>query len=237
MRQVTEGLFKQSFSLDNHTGRFLKQDMHPVPLFPPTRRFSCIFLSASAKDAANLNHHLSAAGIRAYHAADTREVELLLMITKAKVLLIDIDCGFEPGLDVLRRLDESHSDLPKVVLTASDENAWAAVLPRLAFDIVPKPVHLGELLGALEHAQLAEKEINDPDRARRREMRVIAAIGSASQPRTSKHVQPNREEVIVSIPHSILHAIRVRLSAMMDKVAHVSWKFGYHRTRKQDSHA
>src|SRR5579862_8322827 len=118
MRQGTEGPFKQSFSLDNRTGRFLKQDIPRVPLLPATRRFSCIFLSASAKDAANLNHHLSAAGIRAYHSADTRGVELLLMITKARVLLIDLDCAFEAGLNVLRRLNESHSDVPKVVLTA-----------------------------------------------------------------------------------------------------------------------
>ena len=88
MKQVTDGPFKRRPSrLNNHTGRFCKEDIAPIPLFDSTRRFSIIFVSASAaRDATNLNRHLSAAGIRAYHAADAREVELLLAITRAKSL-------------------------------------------------------------------------------------------------------------------------------------------------------
>ena len=157
MKQVTDGPFKQTFSLNNHTGRFCKEDIAPIPLFDSTRRFSIIFVSASARDATNLNRHLSAAGIRAYHAADAREVELLLAITRAKALLIDIDCTLEPGSAVLQALDKAHPGLPKLVLTAQDANIWSSILPRFALDIVPKPFHLGELLGALEHAHLVER--------------------------------------------------------------------------------
>ena len=78
MKHNNEGLFKQAFSLDSRTGGLQREDLGDVPLFGATRRFSCIFLSTSTKDAAKLNHHLSAAGIRVYLARDTREAEVLL---------------------------------------------------------------------------------------------------------------------------------------------------------------
>jgi DNA-binding NarL/FixJ family response regulator len=237
MNQENEGAFKQTFSLDNCTGRFLKEELERVPLFDAARRFSCVFLSTSAKDADRLNHHLSAAGIRAYHASDTREAAVLLAITSARILLIDIDRTFEPWLEILQRLDESHPDVPKVVLTARDESIWSLILSYFALDVVPKPAHLGDLLGALESAHSLELEINDPERARERERRVLAAIRSASQPQTSKHLRPEIGRTIDSPPRSIWRSIRERLSVMMDRVTHVWWKLGCHRTRKQHSHA
>jgi len=171
MRQDNEWPFKQTFALDNRTGRFLKEGIERVPLFDAARRFSCVFLSTSAKDAARLNHHLLAAGIRAYHAADTREAEVLSAITGARILLVDIDHTFAPWLEFLQRLDESHPNLPKVVLTARHEGTWSLILSHFALDVVPKPAHLGDLLAALEHAHLVEQEINDPERVREREMR------------------------------------------------------------------
>jgi DNA-binding NtrC family response regulator len=186
---------------------------------------------------AGQNHHLSAAGIRAYHAGDTREAEVLLAITSARILLIDIDRTFEPWLEILQKLDGSHPNVPKVVLTARDENIWFLVLSRFALDVVPKPAHLGDLLGAVEYAHMVEQELNDPERARERERRVLAAIRSASPPQTSKSLLPKIGKTIVSTPGSMWRSIRVRLSAMMDKVTHVWWKFGCHRARKQHSHA
>jgi FixJ family two-component response regulator len=237
MRQDTEGPFKQTFSLDNRTGRFLKKELERVPLFDAARRFSCVFLSTSAKDAAKLNHHLLATGIRAYHAADTREAELLSAITGAKILLIDIDRTLEPWLEFLQRLDESQPNLPKVVLTARHESTWSLILSHFALDVVPKPAHLGDLLAALEHAHLVEQEINDPVRVRERELRVMAAIRSASQPQTLQLLRPRPEKPILSVPRSVWHSTRLRLSAMMDKVTHVWWRFGCCQTPKQRSHA
>jgi DNA-binding NarL/FixJ family response regulator len=237
MNQENEGALKQTFSLDNRTGRFLKKELERVPMFDTARRFSCVFLSTSAKDAVRLNHHLSAAGIRAYHAGDTREAEVLLAITTAKILLIDIDRTFEPWMGILQKLEESHSNVPKVVLTARDENIWFLILSRFALDVVPKPANLGDLLGAVEHAHMVEQEINDPERARERELRVLAAVRSAPQPQTSKHLPPKFGSSIVSTAHSIWLSIRGRLSAMMDKVTHVWWKSGCRRIRKQHSHA
>jgi FixJ family two-component response regulator len=222
MKHVTEGHFKQTFSLDHRTGRFLKNQLLPVPLFDATRRFSCMFLSASAKDAAILNHHLSAAGIRAYHAADTRELEILAAITTARILLIDIDCTFEPVLEIMQRLDQSRPGFPRVVLTSREDDVWSSILPHFALEVVRKPVHFGELLGALEHARLVEQELNHPERARRRELGVMEAIRSVSQPERSEPVR---------------RSIRTRLSAMMDWVSHAWWKFGCRWTRKQDRHA
>jgi hypothetical protein len=123
------------------------------------RRFSCVFLSASALDAVRLDRHLSAAGIRAYHASDAREAELLLAITSARILLIDIDRTFGPWTEILQNLDESHPNLPKVVLTARDEALWSPILPHFALAVVPKPLHLGGLLGALEYAHSVNRSL------------------------------------------------------------------------------
>ena len=156
MKQDNEGSFKLTFSRDDRTGRFLKEDHRSAPPLDAARRFSCVFLSTSVKDAARLNHQLSAAGIRAYHAGDTREAEVLLAITSAKILLIDIDRTFEPWLEILQKLDESHPNVPKVVLTARGPDIWSSdPFADFALDVVPKPAHLGDLFGALECAHCA----------------------------------------------------------------------------------
>jgi hypothetical protein len=222
MKQDKEGSFKLTFSRDNRTGHFLKEERASAAPPDIARRFSCVFLSTSVKDAAGLNYQLSAAGIRAYHAGDTREAELLLAITSAKILLIDIDRTFEPWPEILRKLDESYPNVPKVVVTARSPEIWFLILSLSHFvlDVVAKPAHLGEVIGALECAHSIELEINDPERARERELRVMAAIRSAAHP-----------------PRSVWHSIRVRLSAIMVKVTHVWWKFDCHRIRRQHSHS
>jgi FixJ family two-component response regulator len=237
MKHNNEGFFKQTFSLDSRTGRLRREDFGDVPLFDATRRFSCIYLSASAKDAAKLNHHLSAAGIRVYLARDNREAEMLLAITSARILLIDIDHMIEPWLELLQTLEELHPDVPKVVLTARNESAWSLILPQFAIDVVPKPVHLGDLWGALESAHSMVEEINDPERAKERIRQVLATIRAASPDQTSKQVRPRIERTIVPSTLSSWRSTQARLSAMMDRVTHVWWKLACHRTRKQHSHA
>ena len=221
MKQDQGGSLKLTFSRDDRTGHFLKEERTSAPPLDAARRFSCVFLSTSVKDAAGLNYQLSAAGIRAYHAGDTREADVLLAITKAKILLIDIDRTFEPWPEILQKLDESHPNVPKVVVTARGPDIWFLILSLSHFvlDVVPKPAHLGDLIGALECAHSVELEINDPERAREREMRVMSAIRSAVPP-----------------PRSVWHSIWVRLSAIMVKVTHVWWKFSFHRVRRQHSH-
>ena len=186
------------------------------------RRFSCVFLSASGEGAARLNHRLSQAGIRAYHAVDSREAEVLLGITRAKVLLIDIDRTFEPWLEILQKLEESHPRAPKVILTGLGPDVRSVILSKFALDVIPKPASLGDLFGALECAQSLALEINDPERVREREARVMAAVRSLAQPRISV---------------AAWRFIRRSVSAMMDRVTHGWWKFGCHRTRKQHAGA
>jgi ActR/RegA family two-component response regulator len=229
MKLENEGSFKVMFSRDNHTGRFLKEHPEPVPLFDvgfdvgfdDARRFSCVFLTTSANDATRLNRQLSTAGIRAYHAGDTREAAVLLSLTNAKILLIDIDRTFDQWLETLQKLDESHPNVPKVVLTARGPDICSLILAHFALDVIPKPAHLGDLLGSLECAHALEMEISDPERVREREARVMSAIRSGGQP-------PR----VFTLP-----SIRMRLSAMMKKVTYVWWKLSRHRTRKQASHA
>ncbi len=236
-----EAFFNQTFSLDRRGGWFRQAELESLPLFDATRRFACIFLSTSTKDAARLNHHLSAAGIRLYLARDTREARVLLAITGAKILLIDIDCTMAPWLEILQSLEQSHPNVPKVVLTARNESVWSLILPRFALDVVPKPVHLGDLLGALESAHSVveeiEAEINDPEHAKKRMSRVLATIRSTSPVQPSKQLRPDIERTTVSTPSPIRRSIRVRLSAMMDQVTHVWWNLARHRTRKRHSHA
>jgi DNA-binding NtrC family response regulator len=163
-------------------------------------RFSCVFLTTSKKDAGRLNPYLAAAGIRCYHAGGPSEAKMLLAMTRAKVLLIDIDRTSEPWLKALQNVDEACPGVPKVVLTARGESTWSLILARSALDVIPKPAHLGDLLGALEYAHSVAQEIHDPERVQQRKMRVMAAIRSSTRP--------------------------VGLSAMMNKVTHVCWKFG-----------
>jgi DNA-binding response OmpR family regulator len=188
MKQDNGGPFGKIFSLDNGTGRFLKDELEHVPLLDAARRFSCVFLSTSAKDAVRLNQHLSAAGIRAYHAGDTREAEMLLAITSARILLVDIDRTIEPWPEILQKLDESHSNVPKVLLTARTKCISSLILSDFALDVVPKPAYLGDLLCALEWAHSVEQELNDPEIIRAIEMRVLVAIRSAAQQEASKHL-------------------------------------------------
>ncbi len=224
MRHDVRDTFKLTCTRDSRTGRFLKVGPEPLPKLVAARRFSCVFLSTSLQDAANLNHRLSSAGIRAYHAGDAHEAEILLAITGAKILLIDIDRTFEPWLALLQKLDEKHPNVPKIVLTALDPHVWHLILTRFALDVVPKPAHLGDLFGALECAHWLELEINDPKRTSERSARVLQAIRDATQPEAS----PRR---------SLWHSIRACLSAIMVKVTHVCWKFERHRSREQHSHS
>jgi DNA-binding NarL/FixJ family response regulator len=218
MRSAT---FKLTCTRDHRTGRFLNSEPEALRKLGQTRRFSCVFLSTSVEDAASLNHQLSRAGIRAYHASDTHEAEILLAITAAKILLIDIDRTFEPWLELLETLDEKHPQMPKIVLTARDPHLWELILSRFALDIVPKPANLGDLFGALECAHWLELEINDPKRTRERSERVIRAIREATRNTTQTRTSP---------PVSRWDSIRTCLSAIMVKVTHVCWKFERQRT-------
>lgn len=237
MIQAIEKALKQPCSSDNRTGRRLKDELERAPSPDSARRFSCVFLSTSMKDADRLNHQLSAAGIRAYHAHDVRESEVLLAITSARILLIDLDQTFELWQEILQRLEESHPNVPKVVLTERNESIWSLMRRHVALDVIPKPAHLGDLFEALDHAHSVEQEINDPQHAHVRVTRVMAAVLSSPQPHGSSHLCPKIGTTIASIPLSSWRTIRARASVMMGKVSYVWWKSCCHRSRKQQTDA
>src|SRR5258708_12570123 len=139
MNPDKEGPFKVTFLRDNRTGHFLKEESEPIPLLDATRRFSCVFLSTSVNDAAGLNHQLSAAGIRPYHAGDTSEAEVLLAIPSAKILLIDIDRTFERWPEILQKLDHSHPHVPKVALPPPDPAISPLILSHFLSHVFPHP--------------------------------------------------------------------------------------------------
>ncbi len=237
MNEANKGAFHPGFSMDNRTGLFLKHEREHDPSTNFARRFSCVFLSASGKDAVRLSHHLSAVGIRAFHARDIRESEVLLAITSARILLIDIDHTFELWTEILQRLEESHPNVPKVVLTQRHENTWSLICPHLALDVIPKTAHLGDLLDALECAHSVELEINDPQRGKERIRRVLAAIRSGLNPQTSQHLLPKIGRSVGYTPRCTCCSIGAALSAMMGRETYAWWKARCHRSRRQHSRA
>ena len=108
-------IFQAGFLRDNLTGRFLKADHGPPPCRCKAVRL-CI------------PHHI---GNRCCYAEPSpigsRNSCLpcgrhsrgcnLLAITRAKILLIDIDRTFDPWLETLQQFDEAYPEVPKVVLT------------------------------------------------------------------------------------------------------------------------
>jgi hypothetical protein len=93
--------------------------------------------------------------------------------------------------------------VPKVVLTARGPDIWSLILSRFSVDVVPKPAHLGDLLGALELAYFLALEINEPERVRERTDRVLAAIRSAARPRVARHLHRRIGRTLASMARSL----------------------------------
>ena len=103
---------------------------------------------------------------------------MLLAITSAKILLIDIDRTFEPWLEVLQKLEESHPKVPKVVLTGRDPDRSVTDPFPICAGCRSQASPPGRPFRGSGVCPWLELEINDPERAREREARVMAAIRS-----------------------------------------------------------
>jgi ActR/RegA family two-component response regulator len=174
MRWNDEGIVRQIFYFDEDqlTGKPFKR----IPLFPSKPRFACVFVSRSVVDAAKLNNITSANGIRTYHARDARQANVMVSISTAPVLLIDLDEMEEPWFDTLQDIEDSHPGVPVILLTGRSGLTRSFELSKYAFDFLLKPVNLGDLLISLEDAHWMERELNDPARVQRREEAVLAPV-------------------------------------------------------------
>jgi len=100
-----------------------------------------------------LDKALSKAGYKVCAFADASEPELLLRQTRPDALLTDIRMPGIDGLELLRRIQERHPNLPVIVMTAhSDLDSAVASLHGGAFEYLPKPFDLDEVVQVVQRA-------------------------------------------------------------------------------------
>ncbi len=100
-----------------------------------------------------LDKALKKAGFTVHCFADAAEPEFLLRRLQPAVLLTDIRMPGIDGLELLRRLRASHPDLPVIVMTAhSDLDSAVASLHGGAFEYLPKPFDLDEMVQVVQRA-------------------------------------------------------------------------------------
>jgi two-component system nitrogen regulation response regulator GlnG len=100
-----------------------------------------------------LDRALRKAGFKVRCFADAAEPEFLLRRQCPQVLITDIRMPGIDGLELLRRLKASHPQLPVIVMTAfSDLDSAVASLHEGAFEYLPKPFDLEEVVQVVERA-------------------------------------------------------------------------------------
>lgn len=128
---------------------------------PSSPRYSVVFFSTSVGRAAKLANVLSVAGIRVHHASSAAEVKILLKLTSAGVVLLDLHtvglCG-----EMLSELAVDFPDVCTVVLSPFDAETSAQLYVDGAWEVVVEPARLLDLLAALESAQELHQQLVDP---------------------------------------------------------------------------
>ena len=139
-----------------------------------SRRYSVVFLSTSGKRATKLASLLSFAGIRVHQAPTAAEMRMLLQITSAAVVLVDLanikSCG-----EILRGLAADFPDVGAVVLCPPGAEG-AKFYVDGAFEVVVEPARFLDLLAALESAREFHQELADPARMHSRIDAVMQAV-------------------------------------------------------------
>lgn len=140
------------------------------------RRYSVVFLSTSGKRARKLASLLSVAGIRVHQAATASEMRILLQITSAAVVLIDL-ANSEPCEAILGGLAADFPGTCVVVLCPPGAEGAAELYAQGAFEVVVEPARFLDLLTALESAREFHQELSDPVRLESRISAIIEASG------------------------------------------------------------
>ena len=105
-----------------------------------------------------LERALTQAGIANESFADADELLLQIASGQPDVIISDIRMPGTDGLELLSRISESHPDVPVIITTAhSDLDSAVASYQKGAFEYLPKPFDLDEMIAvterALAHAQ------------------------------------------------------------------------------------
>jgi len=124
-------------------------------------RYSVVFFSTSVGRATKLGSVLSVAGIRVHHVSSAAEVNILLKLTSAGVVLIDLHtiglCG-----EMLSELAVDFPEVCTVVLSPFDSETSAQLYIQGAWEVVVEPARLQDLLAALESAHELHQQLVDP---------------------------------------------------------------------------
>jgi DNA-binding NarL/FixJ family response regulator len=130
---------------------------------PPFRRYSVVFFSTSVARAAKVASVLSVAGIRVHHASTSSEVRILLRITRAGVVLIDLRM-IGAGGEMLRELAADFPEACTVVLSPFGVESATQLYVEGAWEVVVEPARFVDLFAALESAHELHQELTDPVR-------------------------------------------------------------------------
>ena len=142
---------------------------------PPIRRYSVVLFSTSIGTATKLASVLSVAGIRVHHGSTLAEVKILLRITSAGVVLIDLRT-IGPGGEILRELAADFPDVGTVVLSPGDDQFAAQMYAAGARETVFEPARFADLLAAVESAHEFHQELTDSVRLQARIDAIMRAV-------------------------------------------------------------
>ena len=100
-----------------------------------------------------LTEFLELRGYEVLTAQNAGDAFMILAVTPADVVLLDVAMPGIDGVTALRRIRESHPELPVIMLTANADLALARdTLKRGAFDYVAKPFDFDHLAQVVEAA-------------------------------------------------------------------------------------
>lgn len=113
-----------------------------------------------------LERALNQADIENDSFADADQLLARIAVEQPDVIISDIRMPGTDGLELLSRISESHPELPVIITTAhSDLDSAVASYQRGAFEYLPKPFDLDEVIAVTERAiaQAREKRGDIPD--------------------------------------------------------------------------
>ena len=116
-------------------------------------RFSCVYLTSSAREAERAAELMEPEGIRLCHANCLKDAEAWLRFSQSHVLLTDRTFSggdWRDARDMTLRL--SFRTTLVVAARLADDKLWLEVLQGGAYDLVQKPFEADELRRSLENA-------------------------------------------------------------------------------------
>ena len=110
-----------------------------------------------------LEKALSKQGIDVTSFEDGESLLSRIKFTTPNAILSDIRMLGMDGLELLEKIKESHPDIPVIIMTAhSDLDSAVASIQGGAFEYIPKPFEIEELLSVVKRA-LHHQQDNHPD--------------------------------------------------------------------------